>query len=297
MGVNPRHKDLLVEIDWSDDALGCVAHSHRPAPDQIAEVQIFFANAPVPNPDGTQGVNFIADFGQGGHFTGGNFIDIPDGITSPLGAPFYERKQVHFAPNRRGFFRYQIHAHRWAPGNDSSGWGLVSGDDAVVTLNCKLTLPGYVRNTIIHELGHNLGLQHGGDIHCNGKLNYNSLMNYNHQFSGLDISCDYSGDGVDNLGYSDGTRNALVQGHLDEAAGICPMSHPQHTPIDWNSNGQVDVGPVSYPGNFSFECAALTKSTDFNDYAALTVAPRTPQNGGAPTPGGESGACPPPPNM
>lgn len=44
----------------------------------------------------------------------------------------------------------------------------------------------WTRNTIMHEVGHNLGLRHGGFDDCNYKINYNSIMNYKFQFQGID---------------------------------------------------------------------------------------------------------------
>lgn len=79
-GVDPRHKDLLVEMDWDEDARNCGQHSHRPAASTIEEVKIFYAAIPLANPDGEPGVNFIADFGQGGAFSGGNLLEVPNGV-------------------------------------------------------------------------------------------------------------------------------------------------------------------------------------------------------------------------
>ena len=39
--------------------------------------------------------------------------------------------------------------------------------------------------TFMHELGHNLGLRHGGTDESNYKPNYLSVMNYAFQFYGL----------------------------------------------------------------------------------------------------------------
>ena len=301
LGVDPRHKDMLVEMDWDDDDRICVGgpHSHRPAAEEIEGVRIFFATVPLSNPDGVPGINFIADYGQGGLFTGGNLVDFPNAVTTPLGPTFYDVKAANFATNRIGYFRYQAHAHYWADFDNSSGWGNIWGDNSIVTLNCAYGVPGFARNTIIHELGHNLSLQHGGSIFCNGLPNYNSLMNYRYQFKGLDVDCDRLPDGIDNVGYSSGTRNTLLQGQINEALGVCPPGHPQHKPIDWNGNGVIDQELVNYNGKLSTDlaCANLTTSSDFNDYAALKLKPTSPPGGGAPTPTDDSGSCPSLPEM
>lgn len=119
-------------------------------------------------------------------------------------------------------------------------------------------------------------------------------MNYRHQFKGLDVDCDRLPDGADRLGYSNGSRIALVQGQLSEPAGVCPAGHPLHRPVDWNGNGVIDPAPVSYPGPFSTTagCGDLAVSTDHDDYAALKLPPSTPTDGGAPVPADDSGACP-----
>ena len=295
MGVNPRHKDMLVEMDWTDDAFECAQHTHRPLAQTTDEAKLFYASIPVANVDGLPGVNFIADYGQGGAFTGGNFIPITDGIVTPLGPEFHVWKAEHMAPNRIGFMRYQLHGHRMGYGVINSGRGSIGGDNSVITLRC-LNGSDNVRNTIIHELGHNLGLQHGGNSSCNEKFNYNSLMNYNHQFPGVDTSCDQNGEGIDNLGYSDGSRIPLVNGQLSEAAGVCAPGHPFHHAIDWDLDGEIDPGFVTKAGVMATECGQTNSSEDFNDYAALQVAPFSSQ-GGAPPPDDTpaSADCPSPP--
>lgn len=293
-GVNPRHKDLLIEMDWDEDSRNCFIHLHRPNAATIAEVKAFFAAAPVDNPDGISGINFIADFGQGpAPFTGGNLVDFANGVTGPVDTEFKAVKSANFEAQRAGYFRYQVHAHFWENNNTSSGYADIYGDNSVVTLNCSYKTTDYVRNTIIHELGHNLSLKHGGDTICNGLANYNSLMNYKYQLDGVDTDCDGFPNGPDSLGYSEGVRNLMTQGQLDEAQGLCALDHPLHKPIDWNSNGVIDNVPVSWSGPWttSAACFGITVSADFDDYAALILDPLTPPGGGASTPPEVSGAC------
>jgi hypothetical protein len=194
-------------------------------------VQSAFRNAPVSNPDGVNGVQLIADYGQGGPYTGGNLIADSDGVIAGgvNGADFSADKAANFASNRKGFFHYVLMPHRYNLTDASSGEAEVNGNDLVVSLQCAVSNPSWVANTIMHELGHNLGLLHGGDESKNYKPDYNSVMNYRFQFPGIDSSCDAIGDGV--LNYSIGTRINLDENNLNEAAGVCG-----NAAIDWNGN-------------------------------------------------------------
>jgi hypothetical protein len=140
------------------------------------------------------------------------------------------------------------------------------GDDAMVTLNCAGNDANTAR-TILHEVGHNLGLDHGGFEACNGKPNYNSLMNYRYQFAGLDAACSASGDGRTD-GYSRGDRLSIDESQVDEQRGVC--GNPA---IDWNQNGSVESGLALdlNPGNESTCGAALSQIEDFDDWSNITM--------------------------
>jgi hypothetical protein len=267
LGVSPLRRDLLIEYDWFDDSLECAAHSHQPDPAVLARVAAAFAAAPLVNPDGSSGINVIQDVGQGGVFDGGNRIEGVDPVLpGALDASYHAIKQANFADNRRGYFRYVLMPHRYNGGSNSSGYAEIVGDDAIVSLYCARSEDNVAR-TILHEIGHNLGLHHGGFEACNGKPNYNSVMNYRYQFSGLDDSCDANGDrGSD--GYSIGQRQLLDEADIDELAGVCG-----NPPIDWNRNGALETGIAQNlrPG-FDAECgSALRRLEDFDDWAHLTL--------------------------
>src|SRR5690606_37553632 len=109
--------------------------------------------------------------------------------------------------------------HRYDAGSSSSGYAEIVGDDAIVSLYC-LNTEANVARTIIHEIGHLLGLHHGGFEACNGKPNYNSLMNYRYQFAGVDGSCNATGDqALDD--FSGGDRLDLDETAVDEHQGVC----------------------------------------------------------------------------
>ncbi len=262
MGTSPVHKDLLMEFDWFTDNIEpsvCGSHSHRPTSSAIARVSDAFGNAPVTNLDGTTGVNLIADIGQGGVFTGGNHVPDADGvIAGGVGSGDYIGiRSANFADNRQGYFHYTLLPHRFNTNSDSSGQAEVRGDDTIVSLYCYGST-GNVANTIMHEVGHNLGLWHGGDETTNYMWNYNSVMNYLYQFPGVDNDCVLGGDDV--LDYSSGQRGALNENALVEANGICGG-----VGIDWNGNSSLDHGTVTADINGDSHLSTLSDHDDWSN--------------------------------
>ncbi|MFK7805983.1 MAG: hypothetical protein AB8G95_30415 [Anaerolineae bacterium] len=276
MGANPLRKTILIEYDWFDDSLKNKGycgndehgfHSHRPTESMVVRVRDVYAQAPNINPDGSTGIDFIQDYGQGGVFTGGNLVAKNQSglITgSVYGSEFTSLKAENFSSNRRGYFHYAILAHQYgSASNFSSGQAEVSGDDLIVSVynyHCSDDITG---NTVIHELGHNLGLLHGGDDHLNNKPNYNSVMNYRFQFSGIDAneSCDGWGDGIS--GYSRGDRISLNENSLNEEHGVCGA---EHTGFDWNNDGDMHDHGVAQNINSDSSMSVLN---DHNDWENL----------------------------
>jgi len=268
LGTSPVRKNILLEYDWFDDNLDpgtCAAHSHRPTPAAIGLVESAFSAAPVNNPDGTTGITLIQDYGQGGAFTGGNLIADPDGVLGGgFDTEFYAHKSANFASNRDGYFHYVVNPHRYNTSSGSSGLAELPGDDLIVSLYC-FGSDGNVANTIMHELGHNVLLRHGGFENTNWKPNYNSVMNYKYQFPGTDSCADADpfGDGM--LDYSVGDRVVLDENNLDENLGTCGT-----LAWDWNGNTVIETGVVA-DINCEFDgttCdGVLTSLQDSNDWA------------------------------
>lgn len=157
-GVSPVHKDILIEYDWFNDAIGCGAHSHRPSAQAIAAIKQVFASAVVPNPDGVDGINVIQDYGQGGLFTGGNFIADADGIVADgIGVEFMNYEAANFSANRKGYFHYAILPHEYTlngVANGSTGIADIGGDEFIVSTYCYYSSQLEVVNDTVHELGH-----------------------------------------------------------------------------------------------------------------------------------------------
>lgn len=293
LGVSPLRRDLLLEYDWFNDDRECAPHTHRPSPGTMARVRAMFAAAPVKNRDGSTGINLIQDYGQGSPFSGGNEIL---GYDPVLPGTFDQNiRTKHFAANRNGYFHYVLMAHKYNGGSNSSGYAEVVGDDMIVTLGCSGGVEMYVANTIAHELGHNLGLYHGGFEPCNGKPNYNSLMNYRYQFSGIDTQCIASGN-ASAADFSRGTRLPLDENAIDERVGVCGSPA-----IDWNFNGTLEPSVAQdLNAQYNNVCGPEPMRTldDFDDWNGITFAGVLSQHpavkslqeevacGGAPAPAG-----------
>ena len=230
LGADPNKPTILVEYNWFDDDIGGSSHSHRPTAQMMDSLSAVF---------GREGIQLINDYGQGSApFDGGNLISDADGDVldqiSGMGAEFYAYKAANFASNRNGYFHYAMHPHSYN-GGTVSGMAVRPGNDFLIASRYHHDDYQWVAGTIMHELGHNLGLQHGGNEKQRYKPNYNSVMNYQYQKSGVDNNCTIPGNGV--LAYSHGTRPSLDENALVEKDGICG-SKVQGT--DWNDDGDFD---------------------------------------------------------
>ncbi|MFB6183768.1 MAG: PKD domain-containing protein [Haloarculaceae archaeon] len=143
--------------------------------------------------------------------------------------------------------------------------------------------------TMMHELGHNLGLRHGGATDRNNKPNYLSIMNYQyaHNYVGRATSLpgveDDTWTRVDaDLDYSRERLPTIDENALDEGVGlrgpgdersiyIRNASHaafparyvvPASGSVDWNRNGRI-AGSVSLDANNDGRTTALSGHDDW----------------------------------
>ena len=209
-------------------------------------------------------------------------------------------------------FRYAVfgHAHR----GTVSGLSEIGGDDFIVTLgkwtdtsiangggglgntgqSC-VTLAACRRvveaGTFMHELGHTLGLRHGGDDGISYKPNYLSVMNYTLQTAGV-----VSGRPLD---FSRWKLPTLSESALSDADGIggqrppadlaarfpdtaftsfdaaddqCKWADASTTgAVDWNFNGTFNTVPAGINDPDAKDCQVSTGETltGFDDWANL----------------------------
>jgi hypothetical protein len=203
--TNPaNHTALRKTIMVEADAMS----SPFPLINQAPLLTGWFFNAPVSNPDGSMGIDLIVISDETGLSRTGWSYNPGIGLTWP--PEFAGFKLNHFGtisersnpdwygpggssgPMRAaklGAFRYAVFADTLGA-TSISGVAEFPGNDMIITLGrwwfgTQPLTPrqlSWMRNVALgvfaHELGHNLGLNHGGLAPVNYKPNYHSVMNY-----------------------------------------------------------------------------------------------------------------------
>ncbi|MGR8933725.1 MAG: hypothetical protein ACU837_04955 [Gammaproteobacteria bacterium] len=259
MGAKATHKDIFLEIDWMTAA----GHSHIPKATAIRTLVSAFKNAPVPNPDGVDGINLHVDYGQGGLFDKGGALPeqtVLPGIISGDWSAFDAIKATRFDPAREPIFHYALFAHRIDDAGTSGMSRGIPESDLVVSLGAWTHQVGSVEEqtgTLMHLLGHNLGLRHGGGDDVNYKPNFLSIMNYFYQTRGLRKNAK---DGV--FDYSRFLLPALNETALNERQGLnggpaleaygtryfcngARVAEMANKAIDWNCNSDSTESKVA----------------------------------------------------
>lgn len=205
MGADPQQADIFLEIDWMEKPATCLlffcwgARSFAPDTAALQDVVDAFAAAPYANLDGTTGITLHVDAGAhspGGLDGGGNAIAWVAGLGTGAGGSydwtaFETVKDANFESQRRDVFHYAIYADRHGESNHSGITRGIPGADLIVSDGPWSDNGGFTRiqerGTLMHELGHNLDLKHGGIDHSTFQNDptYLSVMNYSYQMIGL----------------------------------------------------------------------------------------------------------------
>jgi len=275
--ANPWRKDIYVEIDAMTGLAPNMANLRRI---QTGTTDFTagqsngdgFDNAPgelVQNADGSDGIQVHLELDQ---------IDLPrQAFPGPNEAweYFQDLKPFYFGSiaqgiNTNGLAAKRLIYHYCLMGDKHTasevrGRGETGGNDFCVWLGEEVTQPAsdYAPVALMHELGHNLGLDHGGIDDINFKPNYHSVMNYywtkNFWFKSL-LLLDYARE--DRLSLSETNLSELVGlggselhknhfvivGPREVNGQLLPWSArivPESGPVDWNLDGATNAVSVA----------------------------------------------------
>lgn len=274
-GARPGHKDIFVEVD--------AMTGHGPQDSVLLLVEEAFAavpNALLQNPDVQNGIAL--------HCRPVDESNLASQNLPAMWGDFDTVKKKHFgtlaersSPNRyyilqakRLVYRYGLWGRTFCTGEDTLAGGVaelsggLGGDDFLISLGsqgvCGWRDTADVRlraGAFMHELGHTLGLGHGGADWLQFKPNYFSVMNYTWaapqpkwqapnswrldfsraQFSTLNETAldEYTGLGVPSgftpivtVPYNDASKR-LRQARLESGAGV-----------DWSGDGIITAATV-----------------------------------------------------
>ena len=269
LGADPNRKDIFVHADWMQGCKPPVGWERR-AIDMFAQHDIALhvdSGSDSNNADGKWGarsrageVSFVDDLDLG------SMWQTVDGI-----------KDTYLTPSgRRRAFHYVLFANKFG-GSGARGRSRGIPDSDLVIANCSHH--GRADATFfVHELGHNLGLRHGGDEDRAAKPNYHSTMNYGWALWALENTNRF-------VGYSAAARPTIEERNLSELAKL-PTPTFWHCPGDEVGTPSRRIEAVGATGAANdlncnaiwgepFALSDLDKSgsldtlTGFNDVAAL----------------------------
>ena len=273
MGANPYKPDIYVETDWmvrpetvhkfsslSSNNSWYVTKpkvSFAPNENVLKKIYTVFNN---------HNVNIHIDAGPDsrdyvtgklwGSLSGGNEILYQEVLS--LGNDmdnWYKLVNDNFDSTRKKVFRHCIFLEKYDYGNGTGSSGIsngIPGECFIVAAWVREKGDTAVAGTFMHELGHTIGLRHGGNNHENNKPNYLSIMNYLFQISGL--------VGTNAINYSEYELPTIDENELNENRGIDPdgLTFNSGLGTKWSNNGKKI---------FTYNVAG--KAIDFNNNKKL----------------------------
>lgn len=248
MGADPNVPDIFVEVDWmvrpqkkilwweikkyrnlapSEDAMKLVYDSFKQH-----EINLHIDVGP-------DSIDFVTGK-KWGKLSGGN--EIPYENKFNIKSSWNSTVNANFSKARHNVFKHCLFVDQY-DGASSGKANNIPGQFFIVANQDWVFNGGNISvgGTFMHELGHTLGLRHGGCDHEHYKPNYLSVMNYAFQTTGL------VGSGM--VGYSDYKLPDINEAHINEKLGIDPSGLTVGTGLGttlfyWASN-QRNVIPIS----------------------------------------------------
>lgn len=205
------------------------------------------------------------------------YTDINPKAVSTLATPgavsILKYKYKYMPINRLRLFHYVLFANNLSSSGKNlkgvNGVAEVPGNDVLIILGEKginevndIFKKNFIASTLFHELGHNLGLYHGGKVDVNNKPNFFSSMNYMYAYKGLPTTNDsdpqnfynrYLRTKGINVSFANGIETENFE--MDYSHGAF-VNHPFNEnsfseikplgdglgDIDWNHDGQISNG-------------------------------------------------------
>jgi probable HAF family extracellular repeat protein len=294
-GASPKHKDIFLEMDTMQNGRG----SDAPSDGAIQDVVDAFAAAPVQNGEGGTGVALHANatfndtipeaaYAVGGVGPGtldylkqGSLSNPCDGyFGSPAERSASNCFQVLTA--RSLAYRWGLFGYAYSEDPNSSGFAAGIGGSAFTvtlatwnyanvvygggglsrchtTVACRRVMDA---GTMMHELGHTLGLHHGGQDEIQYKPNYLSVMNYLFQMRGRtpDRPLDYSRWALPTLDENNMVEGQGVLGGADSSTSAAAAAEWPHTAFyRWTGSCDVFNGPTG--GAIDWDAIPVTTVT------------------------------------
>jgi len=307
LGAHPHRRDILLKVDVMSGLTNPPIPTSPDKPGTFDTARAMFVAAPILNPFTESGINLIVDSSGTVPFVNVVGFGAPD--NPGLGTANYSTiKAANFDNAKLGrIYHYAIWANAHPAGNsgesdikfDSALHVVGPGDDFFISFDDFRTSYQTLRSqveTFTHELGHNLGQQHGGNDNAWYKPNYWSVMSYSWQlrtgrssaWRRQHVTCPpayYAAPGTTEpngslpttisaaVDYSEGMAATLIENNnsLNEMTGVCGQ------PTDWNNDGNTTGVGINADVNGNDIIADTV--TDFANWRSLDF--RGPRLNGA----------------
>ena len=272
-GVDPHRPDLFLQLNWMEDHNG---RSFAPSAQALQDiVKLFDEHGIALHIDAGETYTNIPNYTEfhGGETVGYSQYYFADQIT---GVRLLQDIDTHLG-DRSNVFRLGIIGDQIDRGDYTTGVALVGDSAFFVANNDQIDTDEQLRNAILHEFGHTLGLRHNGSADVTRKLprsqatpaEYLSVMNYDHEFTHFNYSEEaYIAEGPNGPVEVPADWDSLVLdtpriGHDALELGARTVSHGA-APAVAASQAQASQAATATPAKDSPAEAAPAKAADVN---------------------------------
>jgi len=183
---DPNKADIYYEIDWMK--------GHTPNQESLEIIVEKFWQSDYDPGTGNKGITLHFQLTDNElphkdtiYFPGGEFTPGHDQLKEIWYGSVQERQDPDWT-NKKDLknyaFHYVIFAHDQENNVGASGIAEIPGNDALITLGSwdgSVGSTDQQASTLMHEMGHNINLNHGGNDSVNCKPNYISIMSHSRQ--------------------------------------------------------------------------------------------------------------------